>query len=253
MMALLESAKLGPADRMKKSPLGDWLLKVSQRSSRLTPWCLNQALRLEGGQFYSVTARNIMRERYGVSIGAYSYGPCFDPTAFGAGTVIGRYVSIASGVRAYQANHPLDRLSTHPFFFNSELGYVPATNVPLSLLVVEDDVWIGESVIMTPRCRRIGLGVVIGAGSIVTKDVPDFAIVAGNPAKVIKWRFTSEMQECIRNSRWWELPVGECAHHIDFMSSALAADASRHPLLSNCCGNNVSLAKANDDVAISTR
>ena len=69
------------------------------------------------------------------------------------------------------------------------------------------------------------------AGSIVTKDVPDFAVAAGNPARLIKWRFSAEIQECIRNSKWWELPMSECAGHIDFMGSALGSNASSHPLL----------------------
>jgi virginiamycin A acetyltransferase len=140
-------------------------------------------------------------------------------------------VSIAPGVKAYQANHPLDRLSTHGFFFNSELGYIPETNVPISSLVIEHDAWIGDSVIITPNCRRIGLGAVVGAGSIVTKDVPDFAVVAGSPARLIKWRFTPEMQEVIRNSKWWERSVEDCARYIDFMSGALGENGSTHPLL----------------------
>jgi virginiamycin A acetyltransferase len=194
------------------------------RSRRIARWCLHQSLKYEG-PFFSFTAREIMRANYGVSIGAYSYGPCFEPGSFGAGTQIGRYVSMALRVRAYQANHPLDRLSTHGFFFNSELGYVRETNVPLSSLIIEHDAWIGDSVIITPNCRRIGLGAVVGAGSIVTKDVPDFAVVAGNPARLIKWRFSPEMQETILKSKWWELPIGECACYIDFMSRPLGEDA----------------------------
>ncbi len=55
-------------------------------------------------------------------------------------------------------------------------------------LKINDDVWIGARVIILPGCKRIGTGSIIGAGSVVTKDVPDFAIVGGNPAKVIKYR-----------------------------------------------------------------
>src|SRR6266702_3033031 len=139
---------------MRESSLGEWLFKASV-SRRLARLCLKQSLALEGGEFYSVTARRIMEARWSVSIGAYSYGPCFEP-----GTIGPR-------LRVYQANHPLDRLSTHPFFFNRDLGMVRETNVPLTSLVVKHDVWIGESVIVTPRCRRIGLGSVIGAGSVV--------------------------------------------------------------------------------------
>ena len=173
-----------------------------------------------------------MREKYDIVIGAYSYGCCFNPSSFGKGTRIGRYVSIGQRVVAYWANHPIDRLSGHAFFFNHALGYVPETNISFTSLTVGDDVWIGDSVIITARCRRIGLGSVIGAGSVVTKDVPDFAVVAGNPARLIKWRFSPELQELIRQSRWWDRPLSECVEHIDFMSSTLGDDAWNHPLLS---------------------
>jgi acetyltransferase-like isoleucine patch superfamily enzyme len=50
---------------------------------------------------------------------------------------------------------------------------------------VGHDAWIGDYVVITPRCRRIGIGAVVGAGAVVTRDVPDYAIVAGVPAKVV--------------------------------------------------------------------
>ena len=55
-------------------------------------------------------------------------------------------------------------------------------------LFIDDDVWIGARVIVLPGCRHIGKGVIIGAGSVVTKNVPDYAIIGGNPAKVIRFR-----------------------------------------------------------------
>jgi virginiamycin A acetyltransferase len=232
-MRLLPSkfVKVHPPDGLCESVFISRLYK-SCHSRRVAMWCLQRALKCESA-FFSLTARTIMRERLGVEIGAYSYGSCFDPGSFGAGTTVGRYVSIARRVRAHQANHPLDRLSTHAFFFNSDLGYMRETNVPSTLLTIEHDAWIGESVVITPGCRRIGLGAVVGAGSIVTKDVPDFAVVAGNPARLIKWRFLPEMQECIRNSKWWEFPITECARNIDFMSLPLRTDAYSHPILKN--------------------
>lgn len=61
-------------------------------------------------------------------------------------------------------------------------------NKPTTPLHICSDVWIGARVIVLPGCKRIGKGVIIGAGSVVTKDIPDYAIVGGNPAKVIKSR-----------------------------------------------------------------
>ena len=59
---------------------------------------------------------------------------------------------------------------------------------PKTELVIGDDVWIGNRVTILSNCRRIGNGAIIGACSVVTKDVPNYAIVAGNPAKVIRYR-----------------------------------------------------------------
>lgn len=176
-----------------------------------------------------------MRFRCGVEIGAYSYGPCFELGILGEGTIVGRYVSIASRLRVYQANHPFDTLSTHGFFFNSALGYVPSTSVPFTRLRIEHDVWIGDSVIVTPGCRRIGLGAVVGAGSIVTKDVPDFSVVAGNPARVIKPRFTPDIQRAVSESRWWDLPVSALVGDIELFCKPLGDGDLTHPLLSRRC------------------
>ena len=156
------------------------------KSGRFRTRLLSLALRSEGGEFNSWTAREIMKVHFGVEIGTYSYGGCFEPKAFPVGTKIGRYVSIAAEVRALARNHPMDRISTHPAFFNANLGYLASDNVAFSTLEVGHDAWIGFRTIITPRCNRVGTGAVIGAGSVVTKDVPDFCVVAGNPAKIIR-------------------------------------------------------------------
>ena len=120
-------------------------------------------------------------------------------------TQIGRYVSIAEGVRAFSRNHPITRISTHPYFFNETLSE-SAVEVQFNELKIEHDSWLGANSIITPSCNRIGIGAIVGAGAVVTKDVGDFEIVVGNPARIIKRRFTDAVCEKILDSRWWEIP-----------------------------------------------
>jgi virginiamycin A acetyltransferase len=176
--------------------------------------CVRVALLLEGGYFFSATLREILKTYHGVEVGAYSYGPCLDPGGFPAGTKVGRYVSIAADVHVFARNHPMDRISTHPFFFNAALGLVP-DNITGTSLTIEHDAWIGYGAVITPGCKRIGIGAVIGAASVVTKDVPDFAVVAGNPAKQLRFRFDELTRSRIQSSRWWELNLDALRPHQD--------------------------------------
>jgi maltose O-acetyltransferase len=92
---------------------------------------------------------------------------------------IGNYLMMAEDVLFLGGNHSYDDTET-PMMFQ---GGTTKTE-----LVIADDVWIGARVIVLPGCKHIGKGAIIGAGSVVTKDVPDYAIVGGNPARVIKLR-----------------------------------------------------------------
>ncbi|MGE3109785.1 MAG: antibiotic acetyltransferase [Phycisphaerales bacterium] len=224
------SAPVTPGEGETRRSAMSGVLRAMSRSRRLLNRSVSLACRLEGGQMWSATAREILRARCGVVIGAYSYGECFVPYSFPAGVVVGRYVSIANGVRIFLRNHPMDRLSTHPFFFNSRLGVIGTDNVTNHGFEIGADAWIGENAIVTPGCRRVGIGAVVGAGAVVTKDVPDFAIVVGNPARVVRMRFDEVTCEAIRGSRWWEKTLSECRAVLPAMVGPVG-DWRAHPLL----------------------
>jgi virginiamycin A acetyltransferase len=221
-----------PKPESVRSPLSNVLLNLSA-IPKVRRLCVAFALRIERGQFYSHTAREILKLRYGVTIGAYSYGACFKTGQLPPGVTIGRYASIGPGVSVLLRNHPMDRLSTHPFFFNCRLGYVEADNVEFKSLWIGHDSWIGKNAIFTPGCNRVGVGAVIGAGAVVTHDVPDFAVVGGNPARVIRYRFSEEARGRVLASKWWENPINVCSRELKAMTGSLDQTLDWNPLLAH--------------------
>jgi len=191
------------------SPLA-FLFQGASRCRRIRSHAIRAICTIEGGQMWSATYRKLMRRYYGVEIGMHSYGPSLCPGGLPEGTRIGNYCSLAAGITVFRRNHPTSRISQHPFFFNSAVGLIEEDTIDAVRdhpLVVEADAWIGANVIITPRCRSIGLGAVVGAAAVVTKDIPPFAIVAGNPARRIGDRFSVEIQHVLAESRWWEYPI----------------------------------------------
>ena len=104
---------------------------------------------------------------------------------------IGNFCSLAGEVRfLLGSDHPVNQLSTYPFKSKITCNGIDA--ISKGDIIVRDDVWIGQRAIILSNVN-IGQGAVIAAGSVVTKDVPPYAIVGGVPAKVIKYRFSPEM------------------------------------------------------------
>lgn len=181
--------------------------------------------RVEGGSYRSATMRKLLQRDWGVTVGAHSYGECMKPGVLPPGVTIGRYSSIGPGVRIYNQNHPIECVSTHPYFYDERLKLVEKNPHQRRALYVGHDVWIGANAIITPGCGRVGDGAVIGAGAVVTKDVPDFAVVAGSPAKTIRFRFSEPVCAAIKASRWWELPIEQLANALSsFLQPATDTD-----------------------------
>jgi maltose O-acetyltransferase len=95
------------------------------------------------------------------------------------GATIGSYVMMGPDVIIYRGGHKVDRTDV-PMYQQGTIERVPLT--------IEDDVWIGARVIILPGCKRIAKGAIIGAGAVVTKDVPEYSVFCGNPARVLRYR-----------------------------------------------------------------
>lgn len=173
---------------------------------RLLSW----VVQLEGGQMYSRSLRTVLERHFGVKVGEYSYGSLLEPGRADRGTYVGRYVSAGPGVRRFGASHPVKSASLHPFGYNPRLGLVNSDRDVLRTgCVIEHDCWIGANVMILPKCRRIGIGAIVGAGSVVIQDVPDFAVVVGNPGRVVRTRLSPEMRARIASARLWNLEPQE--------------------------------------------
>lgn len=158
----------------------------------------------------SKTKVNRFCKIYSSYISDYTY---IGPNSKIINSYIGKYCSIASGCNIGLANHTINNISTSPIFTErtNGTGYswvkvdYPRTKLPK--IEIGNDVWIGERVIIISKNRslRVGNGAIIGAGSIVTKDVPPYAILAGVPAKIIRFRFNQDIINKLQEIEWWNL------------------------------------------------
>lgn len=131
---------------------------------------------------------------------------------------IGRYCSIASHVILAEGRHPTAYVSTHPLLYGG-MGYRMRGGIKTPhvsdfkehvsdekfVCTIGNDVWISTGVMLVCRNKplKIGNSAIIAAGALVLDDVPDYAIVAGCPAKVIKYRFNEEQRRRLMESQWW--------------------------------------------------
>lgn len=176
-------------------------------------------IKIEHGEFWSKTLREIYKQNYNMEIGIGTYG-CFKQNNLKNVEKVGNYCSIASGFEFLSRNHPKHYASTHPMFFNTKLGFIKETPIEFSNLRIGHDVWIGKNVLVTNKCKSIGNGAIIGAGSVVTKDVQPYTIVAGNPAHPIGKRYEENyIEELLEKSKWYNLTSGELKKYIQYVNN----------------------------------
>lgn len=146
------------------------------------------------------------------SIGSFSYSY----SALHEEVKVGRYCSLSNGITILDSYHPMGLLTTSVISFrpNNKLvsKYVPLsvkkeypfnTKGDKNYPVIEHDVWIGRDVTLAMGVT-IGIGSVVAARSVVTKNVPPYAVVAGNPARIVKYRFSSKVINDLLSTQWWK-------------------------------------------------
>jgi phosphonate metabolism protein (transferase hexapeptide repeat family) len=121
---------------------------------------------------------------------------------------IGRFCSIAAHARINPGNHPLQRVALSHFTYRSsayglgedEAGFFDWRRA--QKVTLGHDVWVGHGAIILPGVT-VGCGAAIGAGAVVSRDVPDFAVVAGVPARLIRYRFAEPLRAALLRIAWW--------------------------------------------------
>ncbi|WP_078604954.1 CatB-related O-acetyltransferase [Thioclava sediminum] len=145
--------------------------------------------------------------------------------------VIGAFAQIAHGVRfiTASANHPMGGITTYPFrIFDMETaGKYLDENAAIGDTVIGPDVWLGFNAMVMPGVR-IGAGAIVAAGSVVAQDVPPFAIVAGNPARVVRSRFSPDEIARLLDLGWWDWPVEAIQRALPALEAGDVAALAEH-------------------------
>lgn len=205
---------------------------------RLDPTQKHPMIMPDGTAVRQVVHLNQVIDHPRISVGDFTYYSDFEPVTDYASRiapyifplsperlVIGKFGQFAHGARfiTSSANHDMSGFSTYPFNTFKMSGETTSQDVQALFhiagnkgdTVIGNDVWLGMGVIVMPGVT-IGDGVIVAAGSVVTRDAPDFHVVGGNPAQILKPRFDKETIARLKEIRWWDQPV-------DWIESRLSA------------------------------
>lgn len=169
-----------------------------------------------------------------ISIGRFTYGGAgFRLWSAGERVLVGAFCSFAEGVLIFGGGeHRVDWVTTHPLriAFNSPGAGEDGHPHSKGTTKIGNDVWMGHGALILSGVT-VGDGACVGAGAVVSKDVPPYSIVAGNPAKVVRLRFSERQIEQLLQIAWWNWPIEKiqrfesllCDSDIDaFIAAALA-------------------------------
>lgn len=187
-------------------------LRYKVKNAKLLRYLEKRIAALSGGYYYSQVIRNIYKDLHGLEIGYGTYGGCWNNASMWWNNIkIGRYCSFAGQVSLFPCNHPMNLFTTHPITYDTYCSGASKQRkfVNEPSLNIGHGVWFGSNSVVLSGCKTIGNGAVIGAGAVVTHDVPPYAIVVGNPAKLLRYRLTPEQIDRVEASRWWELDKDE--------------------------------------------
>ncbi|KIQ04762.1 acetyltransferase [Agrobacterium tumefaciens] len=133
--------------------------------------------------------------------------------------VIGKFAQIARGSYfiTSSANHPMTGFTTYPFriFKPETFGY---KDLPVKDTIVDHDVWIGQNAAIMPGVH-IGSGAIIAAASVVTRNVPPYAVVGGNPARIIRMRYSQDVIEELLRLAWWDWHLDKIEANLEALTS----------------------------------
>lgn len=205
-------------------------------------------VRLPDGTLYpgSVFLKPAVADHPRVSVGEYTYYSTFDPLAdavqyaarlfpyLSIGSpekvIIGKFCQIAHGTRiiTQTANHRMDGASTYPFaiFEVDRIGTYRSTLPRGRDVEIGHDCWLCDGCTILPGAR-LGNGVIVGADAVVKGDVPAYAVVAGNPAKIVRMRFAPDEVEKMNHLAWWNWPIDKIAEHEALIAGGSVDDLAR--------------------------
>lgn len=156
---------------------------------------------------------------YELGVGTYGLPLVYDDHD-GYTLRIGSFCSIASGVKIFLGmNHRTDWITTYPFsaFFDAA-SHIKNSSISKGNVTIGSDVWLCANCTILSGVN-IGHGAVVGTGAVVTKDIEPYAIVAGNPAKMVRWRFDCKTRETLLKIAWWNWPLQELIKITDVLCS----------------------------------